>query len=182
MNDVILVGGGLTGLATATLCARAGLAVTVLERAAALGGRARTDWIGGHAFNQGGHALYIDGPAMRVLRELGVARPGKKPPATGALAIARGALHRLPSGLVSMLATDLFGFGAKIEAARALATLARTDPRGLRDVTWQAWVSTIAPRQEVQDVLGAVARVTTYANAPERASAGATIAQIKTGL
>jgi len=182
MNDVILVGGGLTGLATAALVARAGLAVTVLERAAALGGRARTDWIGGHAFNQGGHALYVGGPAMSVLRELGVAHPGGKPPTTGALAIAGGALHRLPSGLVSMLTTDLFGFGAKIETARAFATLARTNPRGLRDVTWEAWVATIATRQDVRDALGAVARVTTYANAPARASAGETIAQIKAGL
>ncbi|HZU82497.1 MAG TPA: FAD-dependent oxidoreductase, partial [Polyangiaceae bacterium] len=61
MNDVIIVGGGLAGLAAAAFCARAGLRVTVLERAKNLGGRARTDLVSGHAFNQGGHALYAKG-------------------------------------------------------------------------------------------------------------------------
>src|SRR6202041_2968711 len=93
----------------------------------------------GHAFNQGGHALYIDGAAARGLRELGVEFTGGKPPTKGLVAIPRGELHRLPWGLVSMLATDLFGFGAKIETARALATIARTDPTELRHVTWSAW-------------------------------------------
>jgi hypothetical protein len=49
-------------------------------------------------------------------------------------------------------------------------------------VTWRGRVSRVAPRPEAQDALGAIARVTTYAHAPDRASAGATIAQIKTGL
>jgi phytoene dehydrogenase-like protein len=81
-----------------------------------------------------------------------------------------------------MLATDLFGFGAKVETARALATIARTNSAPLRDVTWSDWTRRIAPREEVRAALGALARVTTYAHAPERASAGETIAQIKMGL
>ncbi len=182
MNDILIIGGGLTGLAVGALCARGGARVNVLERAATLGGRARTEVDRGHAFNQGGHALYIDGAAMRLLRALGVTIAGKRPPSSGLVAIARGELHALPSGLVSMLATDLFGFGAKIETARALATIARTDPEPLRDVTWRAWTERVAPRSEVRDALGALARVTTYTHAPDHASAGATIAQMKAGL
>jgi phytoene dehydrogenase-like protein len=182
MNDVILVGGGLTGLAAALYCARAGLKVTVLERSTALGGRARTDWIGGHAFNQGGHALYRRAPAARVLAELEITYAGGRPPSKGLLAIARGALHTLPSGLVSMLATDLFGFGAKVETARTLVSIARIDPEPLRDVTWNDWLARTVTRQDARDALGALARVTTYAHAPERASAGATVAQIRAGI
>jgi phytoene dehydrogenase-like protein len=182
MNDVIIVGGGLAGLAAAAYCARAGVSVKVLERGTQVGGRARTDWERGHAFNQGGHALYRSGAASRVLKELGVAFTGGKPAAKGLVAIARGEVHRLPSDLVSMLATDLFGFAAKVETARALAAVARTDPAPLRDVPWSEWARRIAPRPEVRAALSALMRVTTYANAPERASAGATIAQMKMGL
>jgi phytoene dehydrogenase-like protein len=185
MNDIIIVGGGLAGLAAATWCAREGLRVQVLERARELGGRATTHVHAGHAINQGGHALYAGGAAARAFAELGVPFAGHAPPTSGGIAIARGALHRLPAGIVSILATDLFGFGAKIEAARALAAIARQDQSrrdDLADVTWRAWVDGLGVRPEVRDVLDAFARVTTYANAPDRASAGATIAQIRRGI
>ncbi len=181
MNDLIIVGGGLAGLAAATWCARDGLRVVLLERANALGGRARTDVQAGYSHNLGGHALYVGGHAARGFRELGVAFTGAPPPTRGLLGIARGQLHRFPAGLFSMLATDLFGFGAKIDAARALTTLVRTDPEPLRDVPWSEWLAAVAPRPEVRDAIASIARVTTYANAPDRASAGATIAQIQRG-
>jgi phytoene dehydrogenase-like protein len=182
MNDLIVVGGGLAGLAAATWCARGGLGVVLLERASVVGGRARTDIQAGHAFNLGAHALYVNGPAFRGLRELGVTFSGRPPPTSGLLGVARGEIHRFPAGLLSMIATDLFGVGGKIDAARALATLARIDPRPLRDVTWGEWLQRVVPREEVRDAVHALARVTTYANAPQRASAGATIAQVKRGI
>ena len=182
MNDIIIVGGGLAGLAAATWCARAGLRVVLLERAQRLGGRACTDVLAGHAFNQGGHALYAGGAAARALVDLGVTYTGRRPPVSGAAAISGGVCHRLPAGVVSILATDLFGFAAKIEAARALAALAPTDPGPLRDVTWRAWIDGIASRPEVRAVLDTFARLTTYGNAPYRASAGATISQIRLGI
>ncbi len=182
MNDLIIVGGGIAGLAAATWCARDGLRVALLERANVLGGRARTDLQAGYAHNLGGHALYVDGHAARGLRELGVEWRGAPPSAGGILGIARGQLHRFPAGLLSMIATDLFGFAAKIEAARALATLVRTDAEPLRDVPWSEWLARIAPRPEVRDAIASIARVTTYANSPDRASAGATIAQIRRGV
>jgi phytoene dehydrogenase-like protein len=181
MNDLIIVGGGVAGLAAATWCARDGLRVVLLERATALGGRARTDAHAGFLFNLGGHALYVDGHAARGLRDLGVDYRGGPPPTSGLLGIASGQLHRFPAGLFSMLATDLFGFRAKIEAARAFATLVRTDPGPLRDVPWSAWLARVAPRPEVRNAIASIGRVTTYANAPDRASAGATIAQIQRG-
>jgi phytoene dehydrogenase-like protein len=179
MNDLIIVGGGLAGLAAAAWCARDGLAVVVLERANALGGRARTDVRAGYAHNLGGHALYVGGHAARGLRELGVQVTGAAPPSGGLLGMSRGRLHRFPAGPFSMLATDLFGFAAKIEAARALARLVRTDPRPLRDVPWSEWLGRLVPRAEVRHAIASIARVSTYANAPGRASAGATVAQIQ---
>jgi phytoene dehydrogenase-like protein len=57
--DVVIIGGGLAGLTTATLLARAGKAVTLFEPSSReIGGRARTTEIDSFYFNQGPHALY----------------------------------------------------------------------------------------------------------------------------
>lgn len=45
-TDVIVVGGGLAGLATASYLARAGLDVMLFEKSSCLGGRAATqNWL-----------------------------------------------------------------------------------------------------------------------------------------
>ncbi len=73
MNDtkklVIIVGGGLAGLATAAYLAKAGRPVTVLERSKELGGRADTHVSKGYFFNLGPHALYAKGAGRAVLDE-----------------------------------------------------------------------------------------------------------------
>jgi phytoene dehydrogenase-like protein len=176
-TDVVVVGGGLSGLATATYLARAGRTVKLFERAHALGGRAQTHLRAGYALNLGPHALYAGGAAVCVLRDLGVSWSGAVPPVRGLLAVAGGTLHRLPGDFVSLLSTDLVGFKAKVELARALALISRVDPRPLAGVTLRAWIDGIAAHPEVRGVLEAVFRVSTYANAPELMSAGAAVAQ-----
>src|SRR5918998_4899837 len=69
-TDAAIVGGGMAGLTVACYLARAGLDVTVFEKAPELGGRAATQNIHGFRFNRGGHALYTGGAASRVLEEL----------------------------------------------------------------------------------------------------------------
>src|SRR5271170_3288525 len=109
-TDVVVIGGGLSGLAAATYLARGGRSVTLFERAQALGGRAQTHTHAGYALNLGPHALYGAGAAVSVLRELGVSWSGAIPAARGLLAVNDGALHRLPGDLFSLLSTDLLGF------------------------------------------------------------------------
>jgi phytoene dehydrogenase-like protein len=59
-SDVIIIGGGLTGLSTAALLARSGKTVTLFEHLSReIGGHARTAEIDGFYFNQGPHALYL---------------------------------------------------------------------------------------------------------------------------
>ncbi|HMD33470.1 MAG TPA: FAD-dependent oxidoreductase, partial [Vicinamibacterales bacterium] len=74
MRDVIVIGGGVNGLVTATLLAKAGLKTLVLERGDRVGGCARTGEIApGFRCPTLAHAAAID-PSL--LRSLGLVRHG----------------------------------------------------------------------------------------------------------
>jgi len=179
--DVLVVGGGLAGLAASAYLARAGGHVVLVEKAAAIGGRARTQSDGGFQFNLGAHALYRAGAGMAVLRELGVAVAGGRPAGEGGYAVRGGAMHTLPAGFVSLLTTGLLRAGEKMEAARLFAALGRTDADHLQGAPLAAWLARIHS-PTVRQLMEATARVATYTNDPERMSAGAALAQMRRAL
>ncbi|MBK5224682.1 MAG: FAD-dependent oxidoreductase [Acidimicrobiia bacterium] len=77
-TDVVVVGGGLAGLAAAATAARAGRSVVLLD-AHQLGGRSRVDDRNGYLFNGGPHAQYVEGAGTKVLKGLGVTTNGAPP-------------------------------------------------------------------------------------------------------
>ena len=84
--DVVIIGGGLAGLTTAALLARAGKAVTLFEHSSReMGGRARTAEIDGFDFNQGPHALYLTDATDSILKEIGITYTGGIPALKGYL-------------------------------------------------------------------------------------------------
>ncbi len=181
-SDIVVVGGGLAGLAAAALVARGGRSVTVCEKAPELGGRAATHAAGEFRFNLGPHALYRAAEGAAVLRELGVAFTSGSPSPSGAFAIDRGAKHALPGGFVSLLTTGLFGLPAKMETARLLGGLQRIDPEPLQATSLRTWVDRDVRHPDVRRLLCALARVSTYANDPERQSAGSMVTQLQAAL
>jgi len=180
---VIVVGGGLAGLAAAALLGRAGRAVVLYEKASGLGGRASTQRRdGGFLLNQGPHALFRGGAGMRVLRGLGVEPRGKTPSASGGYAIAGGVKHTLPGGLVSLLTTGLLRLPAKLETARLLASLGRLETSGLQSTTVRDWTARELRHPEVRQLVEALLRLSTYANASDTLSAGAALRQLQIAL
>lgn len=185
-EKVIIVGGGLAGLTAANFLARAGREVTLFEKSHGLGGRAATTSKNGIHFNLGPHALYRAGQAYRILRELGVEFSGAYPKAGGSLAIAGGRKHALPSGALSLLTTSLFGslFGlsAKFEAARLLAALPKVNAQTIDHLTVREWLDREFRHPDVRRLVQAFFRLGSYANDPERQSAGAALAQFQMAL
>lgn len=177
--DVAVVGGGLAGLAAATYLGRAGLSSVVIERAKELGGRARTTVEKGFSLNLGAHAVYRNGHAWEVLRELEVPLAGGIPSPSGTLAIAPTGVHAMPVGLLSLLTTGLMPLAGKLEASRLLMSIERLDGKCLASTSAQAWIEQVARSSEVRGFLAAFVRLTTYAGDLERLSAGAAIAQIQ---
>src|SRR3954452_17980169 len=118
-KNVVVVGGGIAGLATAIYLARGGRTVTVFEQRRHLGGRAVTHLRHGFRFNLGPHAFYRQGPGAQVLRELGIPIRGGSPRGAG-IALLGKERYRFPNNLCSILITGLLPLKAKFEAAKQL--------------------------------------------------------------
>ena len=165
-GPVAVIGGGLGGLCAAIFLARGGRQVTLFERAGELGGRARSRSEGGGIFNQGPHALFRGGAAMRILRELGVAPKGGVPAAGGAI-------------VYQGVAESLVSLSTFSSAARTLLSLPLLDTRALDGITLEEWLSKHMRSEKQRAVVSALLRVSSYANGPRLQSAGAALAQLR---
>ncbi len=177
--DVAVVGGGLAGLSAGLRLARGGRRVAVFEKSSDLGGRARTQVRDGFRLNLGPHAVYLGGAGRKALTELGIRLAGGEPVGPGSLAYRDGDLSLLPANLSTLLRTTLLSAGAKWELARFLARLPLLSLDELAGVSVKAWLGDTFARQENRDLLAAILRIATYANDPERQSAGAALAQLR---
>lgn len=177
-TDVVVAGGGLAGLIAATVLARAGARVVLLE-GSALGGRARSRRDDGFTLNLGPHALYRAGAARQVLDELGVPVRGTAPP-TSALGWLDGELVPLPFDPVAALTTPMLQGVERWELARFMASLLWLDPESLRGRSVSDWLSELSPA--VRGAAKAIVRVSTYGSDLDGMDAGSVSAQIQRGL
>jgi phytoene dehydrogenase-like protein len=177
--DMIVVGGGLAGLMTAALVARAGRKVVVLERSGHPGGRAMTQVDRGIHFNLGPHALYCRGQAFRLLKEMGVAFTGAAPDVRRAVLRDGDRSYTLPSGLGSALLSRMLTMQEKVRFLSLFTTLPKLDARGFDRVTLQDWIRGTAGDGNLARLLQTLCRLSTYADDPNRLSAGAAIDQLK---
>jgi len=157
-DSVLVVGGGLAGLACAVELSRAGRAVELLDAGGELGGRAGTSEHAGFMLNEGAHALYPS--SERLLAGLGVKPAGGHP----------------KPGLVSRggeLFPSMFGPGAVLGrgplTARerrafvgALASVALGDPRSSAGSDAGEWVEAHAGGPFVRDLLTGLMQLSTY--------------------
>ena len=180
-TDVVIVGGGLAGLAAAAYVARSGHTVTVLERSARLGGRAATDERDGFFFNQGPHALYRGGHGEEVLDELGVHVTGG-PPAVAGRVVFDGRAELAPAGPATLLRTKALGVRGKTEIGRLLGSLPRQRAADHAHRTVSEWVDDSARDARARQLLHALVRLSTYANDPDTLSAEVAIAQLQLAL
>jgi phytoene dehydrogenase-like protein len=176
-DNVVVVGGGIAGLAASAYLARGGKNVTLFEKRSTLGGRAATHRRQGFRFNLGPHALYRRGAAMRVLDELGVPAEGRRPPASG-IALLRDTLDVLPTTLWGLLRTGLLTTRAKVEAIAFRRRLRRI-PAEIGDVSIGEWLDANVSDAELRRVMEAIVRLATYANYPREQSAAAVLRQLQ---
>lgn len=171
-HDVVVVGGGLAGLTAATTAARQGADVLLLEARSELGGRARTEDHGGWLLNQGAHALFRAGAAVRVLRELGVAHRGHIPTLRGARWIQGD--HLTPATRPSAI-----GGSAGLRTAARMARRSTAEAaRGTSVAEWLDGHDVDGPARDLAEML---VRTTTYSADFEHLDAGAAMDQLRRG-
>ncbi|HEX6262298.1 MAG TPA: FAD-dependent oxidoreductase [Actinomycetota bacterium] len=117
MTRLVVVGGGVAGLAAARAGARAGWRVTLLEASQRLGGKVLTEEVDGVPWEWGPDAIAATKPRGEdLLEELGLLEDAL-PPATGrAYLLVGGELRPIPPGLTMGFPK---GPGALMEAARS---------------------------------------------------------------
>ena len=179
---VAVVGGGIAGLTAATLAARSGARVTLLESVSELGGRARTREDDAFRFNMGPHALYRNGPAEAVLAELGVRPEGSPPDVSRGRGLWEGEVHVLPGGPLTLMTTSLLGAREKLTLGAWLARFPKLDPKPWYGRTLQEFTNESLASPRLRAIFEALVRLATYANAPGQLSAGTAIAQVQGAL
>lgn len=180
-KNVVIVGGGLAGLAASIYLARAGRTVTVFEKRRYLGGRAITQLRHGYRFNLGAHAFYRWGPAAAVCKELGVPIQGVAPK-PWAIALIDGEERMLPTRVLSFLATSLLSLGGKAQLAAALWKIRRLDRATVGSLTLREWLDSNLSDARARQVLESLIRLATYSDHADSASAAFALAQMRVAL
>ena len=107
MRRVAVVGGGIAGLAAAYELKTNGVEPIVFDAGEQPGGKLRTETFDGIRIDTGPDSFLARRPeAVELCRELGLDATLTAPAATSAYVYARGALRRLPAGLVLGVPTD----------------------------------------------------------------------------
>jgi phytoene dehydrogenase-like protein len=172
IRPVVIVGAGLAGLTAALQLARAGVPVVALDGSGQPGGRARTTMRGGFHLNLGPHGLATTGPGTSVLESLGVELPGRSP-----------ALHRaklLVDGRVVGPLDRRAGAGG-VRSLVGLLRLAADARRGDPEGSVGAWLERRVPDQRARDTLSVMARLATYADAPDDQAADVMAEALRAG-
>ncbi|MEV0926847.1 protoporphyrinogen oxidase [Streptomyces spongiicola] len=98
---VVVIGGGIAGLAAAHRLATSGVRVTLLEAGARLGGKLRTGEIAGAPVDLGAESVLARRPeAVALARAVGLGDRLRPPATTTASVWTRDALHPMPRGHV----------------------------------------------------------------------------------
>jgi oxygen-dependent protoporphyrinogen oxidase len=125
MTRVVVVGGGIAGLAAAHALSSGGFEVIVLESAPMIGGKLRVSDVAGVAVDEGAEMVLRRAPeAVDLISSLGYADDLIAPRTTTASVWARGALRPIPAGTVLGVPSGvraLRGVLSRAEIARAAA-------------------------------------------------------------
>lgn len=179
-TDVVVVGGGMAGLTAACYLARAGVAVTLFEKAANLGGRASTQNHEGYLFNRGIHAIYTGGATSEVLQELEITYSYGSPKET--FLLQQGQIFPFPASVSALLKSRLLTFGDKMEFMSLFSTLPRLRARNLAHLSVQEWLERTIRRPLVRQIMASTAYVFTYSTALDLVSAEVFITKLQRSL
>ncbi|MEJ8546553.1 phytoene desaturase family protein [Brevibacillus borstelensis] len=176
--DVCVIGGGLSGLASAVWLAHAGKAVVLLEKSGQLGGRASSEVYEGCVVNRGPHALFRKGAGMNVLSEVGIVPKGGLL-TTGGILTDRDGVYDLPTTPLSLIKSNVFTWRQRKDFLGLLFRLTRQDIEAICQMSLYEWATMNIAEERVRQLFFTLVRLSSYCDDPERASAGVLLRQLR---
>jgi phytoene dehydrogenase-like protein len=173
-SDVVVIGGGLAGLATGALLAKQGLRTVVLEKGNQAGGRAYTYGEQGFTLNYGAHAMFRpdSGFLADVLRRLGrSALPYGRPDVMKSYWSLGDRFAVLGAKPHQLMATKLFSMTNRVRLASIMLALRNEKPERLGDMTYGEWVEAHTSDADLRQFLYALAVVNSYTRPASQISA-----------
>ncbi len=179
-NQFIVAGGGIAGLTAAVALAEKGKHVTLFEQSKQLGGRAVTQHQDGFSLNLGPHALYRNGPLHQALQRWQISFSGRAPELrSGAYLVAGARKHLFPMDASRLFLTRALRSGEKLAAAKALRLVMTQDPEKAAGLTMQRWTEQSIGARGARQLVGALARLSSYCADLSRLSARAALRQVQ---
>ena len=148
--------------------AEGGFETLLLEAGSHLGGRAASEVRGGFILNQGPHALYVGGPAGRLLKEQGIELDWWQPASAASVFPREGKPRRT--------------LGGSGQLGRWFLRLQRTEPGELAGISAAEWLRRELRSERARQSAAALIRVTTFVADQESLSAEVASTQLKIGL
>ncbi|MCG7346262.1 FAD-dependent oxidoreductase [Sporosarcina sp. ACRSL] len=176
--DVAIVGGGISGLASAIYVARSGYSVILLEKSNQLGGRGQTIRKKKAMLNLGVHAFYQDGKGESVLKELGISLKGANPSAS-AVGVWKNKVHAIPTGPLQLFSDNLFSLKGKMSLTRLMLKLNKIDTEKIGTISLKEWAEKEIHDPMVRFLLYAISRSNTYVPYPDLHLAGPALRQLQ---
>ena len=163
--DIVIVGAGLAGLVAAATAADptdGSSPHVVLLEGTLPGGRARTDDRNGYKFNQGAHAVYLQGAGRQIMLGLGIDPHGGPPALKHTFVWHEGQVFPLPASPTKLMASKLLGARAKAQFARLFSTIAKIDATQLTTMSAAEWLDSLDLQPEARQLLSMLVRTATY--------------------
>jgi len=155
-------------LVAAIRLAEGGMQTTVLEGASHLGGRAASEQRDGFFLNQGPHALYVGGPAMRELKAMGVELEWWNPVSPSSVFVRGDKAKRSPGGILGM--------------APLLRQIYRRPIEDLAELSTTEWLRQSLRSEKARAAAATFVRVTTFVADQGQLSADVAATQLRIGL
>ncbi len=180
---LLVVGGGVTGLAAARAGLDAGLAVTLLEASPGYGGKLALGHVAGSTVDLGAESILARRPeGVAMAKAVGLADDVVHPATTAAGVWSRGELHPLPSGQLMGVPGDLRALSAsgvlgsrglaRVQADRVMPKTPVTEDVSVGDYVARRLGREVVDRL-VEPLLGGV-----YAGHADKLSLRATVPQL----
>jgi len=163
--DIVVVGAGLAGLVAAATAAEPvdGLRprVVVIEGAQP-GGRARTDDRNGFKFNQGPHAVYLQGAGRQIMLGLGIDPTGGPPALKHTFLFEGGEVYPMPASPTKLMASKLLTARGKAQIAKFLPGIGKVDAAALASKSAAEWLDGLDLQPEARQLVSMLMRTATY--------------------